>query len=103
MPERLRAAKASRARIDTTTRKSRDTLPTVRIFIVVAKHRADLYQYFTSGFAGVDMIEVILDRRLGPDDHLGGAAMRRSGDRRIANDIYDELDERGFLIARVPA
>ena len=73
----------------------------MRIFIVVAKTRPDLFQYFTSAFAGVASVEVILDRRLGGDDpissHVGSA-----GERRFARDIYDELEQRGFVIVRLP-
>jgi hypothetical protein len=68
----------------------------VRIFVVVAKNRPDLYQYFVAGFAGVDGIEVVVDRRF-------GAAADPQGDRRKARDIYDELQERGFVIVRLPA
>jgi hypothetical protein len=68
----------------------------VRIFIVVAKTRPDLYQYFVAGFEGVEGIEVILDRRL-------GVAKEAQGDRRRARDIYDELQARGFVIVRLPS
>jgi hypothetical protein len=68
----------------------------VRIFVVVAKNRPDLYQYFVAGFADVEGIEVILDRRL-------GAAADTEGERRRARDIYDELQSRGFVIVRLPA
>lgn len=68
----------------------------MRIFIVVAKNRPDLYQYFVAGFEGVEGIEVILDRRL-------GVATEAQGDRRRARDIYDELQTRGFVIVRLPS
>jgi hypothetical protein len=73
----------------------------VRIFVVVAKNRPDLYRYFAAGFEGVDGVEVILDRRIGPDDPPGpaGAAV---GERRTARNIYEELELRGFVIVRLP-
>jgi hypothetical protein len=68
----------------------------VRIFVVVAKNRPDLYQYFIAGFDGVDGVEVILDRRI-------GSATDPEGERRRSRDIYDELQSRGFVIVRLPA
>ncbi|HEY7519176.1 MAG TPA: hypothetical protein VIE36_12860 [Methylomirabilota bacterium] len=72
----------------------------MRVFLVVAKSRADLFQYFTAGFAGVEGVEVILDRRIG--ERPAGRAEERS-DRRNATTIYDELEVRGFVIVRLPA
>ena len=80
----------------------------MRIFIVVAKSRTDLFSYFKTAFAGVDMVEVIMDRRLGRDGQTFAAARPSPrGDRRIGHDvaggdIYDELDARGFVIVRLP-
>jgi hypothetical protein len=74
----------------------------VRIFVVVAKHRPDLYQYFTAGFAGLEGVEVILDRRIGPDDPPSPAGTSGS-ERRNARNIYEELELRGFVIVRLPA
>lgn len=73
----------------------------MRIFIVVAKNRLELYEYFASGFAGIDDVEVILDRRLGPDDPAPSGA-HPYGERRTPRDIYDELEGRGFVIVRLP-
>jgi hypothetical protein len=73
----------------------------VRIFIVVAKNQPDLYQYFTSGFAGVEGIEVILDRRIGPNDPPDPVGQAQTN-RRLARNIYEELDQRGFVIVRLP-
>lgn len=75
----------------------------MRIFIVVAKSRPDLYQYFEAGFAGVEGVEVILDRRIGPDvpPELSGDDSPRN--RRTAGTVYDELEQRGFVIVRLPA
>jgi hypothetical protein len=74
----------------------------VRIFVVVAKNRPDLYQYFKAGLAGVDGVEVILDRRIGPDEPPGPSGIPDS-ERRTARNIYEELELRGFVIVRLPA
>jgi hypothetical protein len=80
----------------------------MRIFIVVAKSRPDLFSYFKAAFAGVDMVEVIMDRRLGRDGQTFAAARpgphrdRRTGRGIAGADIYDELDARGFVIVRLP-
>jgi hypothetical protein len=74
----------------------------VRIFVVVAKNRPDLYQYFMSGFAGVDGVEVILDRRIGPD-HPHAVPEPGLDNRRVAaRTVYEELEQRGFVIVRLP-
>jgi hypothetical protein len=75
----------------------------VRIFVVVAKNRADLYQYFAQGLAGVSEIEVILDRRIGPDTPRGAASGGQGDNRRMARNIYEELEHRGFVIVRLPS
>jgi hypothetical protein len=74
----------------------------VRIFVVVAKNRPDLYEYFTASFQGVEMITVILDRRLGADNAAAGET-RGASERRIPRDVYDELESRGFVIVRLSA
>jgi hypothetical protein len=75
----------------------------VRIFVVVAKNRPDLYQYFMSGFAGVDSVEVILDRRIGPDHPHAPGLETVSDNRRVAaRTVYEELEQRGFVIVRLP-
>jgi hypothetical protein len=75
----------------------------VPIFIVVAKHRADLYEYFSAGFADVADVSVILDRRLGPDDPPRALPGEQHGERRTPRDVYDELENRGFVIVRLPS
>lgn len=75
----------------------------MRIFIVVAKNRPDLYQYFAAGFADVEDVTVILDRRLGPDDPPPPSAGQPYGERRTPRDVYDELEGRGFVIVRLPS
>jgi hypothetical protein len=72
----------------------------VRIFIVVAKNRPDLYQYFSAGFEGVTGVEVILDRRIG---NARAALTGPQSERRDAQNIYEELELRGFVIVRLPA
>jgi hypothetical protein len=72
----------------------------VRIFIVVAKNRPDLFQYFSTGLVGVQGIEVILDRRIGNETP---PPADRQGERRDAQNIYEELQIRGFVIVRLPA
>ena len=74
----------------------------MRIFIVVAKNRPDLFQYFTSSFDGIEDITVILDRRLGPDAPMPVGPGQTYADRRTPRDIYDELQSRGFVIVRLP-
>jgi len=76
---------------------------TVQIFIVVANNRPDLYEYFRAGLAGVDGVEVIVDRRLRADDDVIPALPSRPSERRAAPDIYDQLEQRGFVIVRLPA
>ena len=74
----------------------------MRIFVVVAKNRPDLYRYFLAGFAGIEGVEVILDRRIGPDDPPAHAGVL-DAERRTARNIYEELEQRGFVIVRLPA
>lgn len=74
----------------------------MRIFIVVAKNRPDLYQYFVAGLAGLEGVEVILDRRIGPDDPPGPTGDESPSNRRTARNVYDELEQRGFVIVRLP-
>ena len=72
----------------------------MRIFIIVAKSRRDLHEYFASGFAGVEDVNVILDRRLGPDDP---PPPQPHAERRTPRDVYDEMESRGFVIVRLPS
>jgi hypothetical protein len=71
-----------------------------RVIVVVARDRTDLFEYFGSVFAGMQDIKVILDRRL---SESGGNAQYSPGDpgRRERLDIYDELQDRGFVIIRL--
>jgi hypothetical protein len=92
-----------RTEIGQRTEPARGRLRAVRIFVVVAKNRPDLFEYFASGFAGVEGVEVLLDRRFGPDDQLPIEVTASYRDRRSARDIYDELEMRGFVVVRIPA
>jgi hypothetical protein len=74
---------------------------TVKIFIVVAQDRTELFDYFRDAFEGVAVVEVILDRRLG-GPRRRDAAMPVPDNRRFGTNIYDQLELRGFVIVRVP-
>jgi hypothetical protein len=73
-----------------------------RSFIIVAHDRPELYEYLRRGLAGVENVEVIIDRRIsghwidGTDPPLAGVG-------RGQPDIYDELILRGFVIKRLEA
>jgi hypothetical protein len=86
----------------TSLNSRRGSLRPVRIFVVVAKSRPDLYQYFLAGFAGIEAVEVILDRRFGGENATSGAPPAVYGERRERSDVYDEMESRGFVIMRVP-
>lgn len=81
----------------------RGSLRHVRIFIVVSKSRPDLYEYFRAGFAGIEVVEVILDRRFGGENATPGAPHPVLGERRERSDVYDQMESRGFVIMRVPS
>jgi hypothetical protein len=74
-----------------------------RVFVIVAKTRLDLFEYFTAGFAGIDAVNVILDRRLGDAQQAAPetSAGESTSNRRAPRDIYDELESRGFVIVRL--
>jgi len=73
--------------------------PVPRVIVVVARDRQDLFDYFERVFAGMADIRVLLDRRILPP----GACPESSGapGRRERRDIYDELQQRGFVMIRV--
>jgi hypothetical protein len=73
----------------------------VRIFVIVAKNRPELYQYFKAGLDGVEGVEVILDRRIGPEIPASQPGTSPA-ERRNAENIYEELEIRGFVIVRLP-
>ena len=66
-----------------------------RVTIVVARDRRELFAYFERVFMGMPDIKVLLDRRLA----LTGVA--RGAERRGRPDIYDELQQRGFVMIRL--
>ena len=73
---------------------------TVRVIIIVARDRCQLYEYLRGAFAGFEDVDVTIDRRIASDDshvHAVGAL----GGRRWDPDIYDELTLRGFVIKRI--
>ena len=70
-----------------------------RVVVVVARDRAELFDYFERVFAGMPDIKVLLDRRIVPP----GARPEASGalGHRKRRDIYDELQQRGFVMIRL--
>lgn len=70
-----------------------------RVIVVVARDRPELYSYFERAFAGMPDVKVLLDRRFGPPG--AEAAAPRPPDFRERQDIYDELQQRGFIMIRL--
>ena len=67
--------------------------------MVVARDRPELFGYFERVFAEMPEIKVLLDRRILPPGAKPGASSDPSQqDRR---DIYDELQQRGFVMIRL--
>lgn len=69
-----------------------------RAIVIVARERRDLYEYFTQGFAGIEAVEVILDRRV--TVARGAGAPPIDADRRREIDVHEELVMRGFIIRK---
>jgi hypothetical protein len=70
-----------------------------KLIVVVARDRPELFGYFEQVFAGMPDIKVLLDRRiLLPGATPGMAANPGHQERR---DIYDELQQRGFVMIRL--
>ncbi len=67
---------------------------------IVAWNRPDLWDYWKRWFAGVESVEVILDRRRGERRQVPQAfePERRGAERRCRQDIDDELRTGGFAI-----
>ena len=67
---------------------------------IVAWNRPDLWDYWKRWFAGVESVEVILDRRRGERRQAPQAfePERRGAERRGRQDIDDELRTGGFAI-----
>lgn len=71
----------------------------LRVIVVVARDRPDLFGYFEKIFQGMPEIRVLLDRRLAPPGDAPTAAPDPS--HRERRDVYDELQERGFVMIRL--
>ena len=71
----------------------------LRVIVVVARDRPDLLSYLETVFAGMPDIKVLLDRRIGPPGADPGAASAPG--RRERRDVYDELQQRGFVMIRL--
>ncbi len=70
-----------------------------KLIVVVARDRPELFGYFEQVFAGMPDIKVLLDRRiLLPGAQPGMAGNPGHQERR---DIYDELQQRGFVMIRL--
>ena len=71
----------------------------LRVIVVVARDRPDLFGYFENAFEGMPDIRVLLDRRLAPPDEAPAGAP--DPPQRERRDVYDELQERGFVMIRL--
>ena len=70
-----------------------------RVIVVVARDRPELFGYFERVFAGMLEIKVLLDRRILPPGAKPGAPSGPG--QRERRDIYDELQQRGFVMIRL--
>ena len=71
-----------------------------RVVIIVARERPELFEYFRAAFAGIDGVDIIVDRRLpcpGERHPLDTDAISP----RWQPDVYDNLMLRGFIITRL--
>ncbi|HYS19407.1 MAG TPA: hypothetical protein VET45_20945 [Candidatus Binatia bacterium] len=71
----------------------------LRVIIVVSRERPELFSYFERVFAGMPDINVLLDRRFLPPGAKPGATSDPG--QRERRDIYDELQQRGFVMIRL--
>jgi len=78
---------------------SRQGEATPKVLIVVARDRPELFSYFERVFDGLSDIRVLVDRRILPPGAKPGAASHPA--HRQRRDIYDELQQRGFVMIRV--
>jgi len=69
-----------------------------RVIVIVARDRQELFTHFEHVFAGMPEIKVLIDRRLIPPGIQGASSNPAYRERR---DIYDELQQRGFVMIRV--
>ena len=72
----------------------------VRVMIIVARDRPELYEYFRAAFDGFVDVEVIVDRRI-PEDRDDWQSCEVVSGGRWQPDVYDELTLRGFVVQRV--
>ena len=68
-----------------------------RVLIVVSADAVELFRYFQSGFAEIDAVNVILDRRR----PSGATSPPPGGERRSAAHVDADLHERRFAIVRL--
>jgi hypothetical protein len=71
----------------------------LKVIVVVARDRPELFSYFERVFAGMPDIKVLLDRRILPPGVQHGASSNPGQQER--RDIYDELQQRGFVMIRL--
>ncbi len=67
-----------------------------RMLIVVSRDRQDLYEYLERGFADLEDVKVILDRRIARRAVPSGG--QTAADLRERPDMSDELQQRGFTL-----
>jgi hypothetical protein len=63
--------------------------------IVVARDRQELLSYFERIFEGMPEIRVQVDRRYAPPGTTSAP------DHQVRRDVYDELQQRGFVMIRL--
>ena len=71
----------------------------LKVIVVVARDRLELFSYFERVFVGMPDIKVLLDRRIMPPGVQRGASSNPGQQER--RDIYDELQQRGFVMIRL--
>ena len=71
----------------------------LKVIVVVARDRPELFGYFERVFAGMPDIKVLLDRRILPPGVPPGTAGNPGQQER--RDIYDDLQQRGFVMIRL--
>jgi len=69
-----------------------------RVIVVVARDRPELLSYFERVFEGMPDIKVQLDRRYAPP---GMTSASGAPDQQERRDVYDELQQRGFVMIRL--
>ena len=71
----------------------------LKVIVVVARDRPELFSYFERVFAGMPDIKVLVDRRILPPGGQPGTAGNPGQQER--RDIYDDLQQRGFVMIRL--